>query len=250
MVKGTNKDYYLEICDDDLVLPSEIENKNRLKRKKRQKAKSKIKWSLIILIIVLIYLFYNTFISYFMNLLKSNPLSYSYFLYIQNQIGQKTLIGLLFISTLGSIFFLMLPSEAIFIYYLTSTNFPVPILIFIISFGSILGMIINYLLGFLLNERVLKLFFKEEKFNMYKEKVDEYGGYFLFFGNILPGPIEVVALFYGAFKFGFVKYLYLTFVGRVIKYILIFIAFYFFWDKIIAFYSNLVVIFPFLKNIL
>lgn len=99
-------------------------------------------------------------------------------------------------------------------------------------------MIFNYLFGRIVGKNLLWLLFKKRYWE-FKAKIDRFGGIVLFLGNILPGPIELLAVFYGGFKFSFFRYVYLVFMGRLIKFILLFIAFYFFWDQLVLYYSLL-----------
>ncbi len=237
-----DNDYYVEIEEDNkLVLPSEIEME-----KKRKKANSKsfinwkyVKWAAII--VIGLYLYFNFYVvkEWFFNVLKLNPSVYSFYLYFESQISRATILGLFVVSILGSLFFLALPSEALFIYYLGNTNYFFPVIILIMVAGNIVGLVFNYFFGRLLGERVLKWIFKEKKFWDYKDKIDRLGGIILFFGNIFPGPIEVLSIFYGGFKFNLRRYMFLCFMGRLIKYILLFIAFYFFWDTLVGYYEIL-----------
>ena len=244
------KNYYIELDLDDnddisyedkidnskikkkFLLPSEKHRQKREKLKKISPYIKTFKYSGIISFIVLIYLFYNPILLFLSSILQSNPTYYYYFLFVENQISNNTILGLSFASILGSIFFLVLPSEALFIYFLSSTNYNFLLIIFIIVFGNLIGMTFNYLFGRILGKRTLKFLFKEKKFYDYQEKVENVGGYFLFFGNIFPGPIEVLSVFYGGFRYSFLRYLTLVFFGRLIKFSIIFIAFHFFWTDV------------------
>lgn len=234
------KDYYLEISDESekLTLPSEIERKKRVIKKEAKKEFKQLKWITYILLFTVLYLAYEPLSNLFFTLIKANPTIYSYYLFLEYQISNVTLLGIFFVNILGTLFFLILPSEALFIYYLSNTNYFIAILILFSVAGNIVGMTINYLFGRLLGERVLKWWFKEKKFFEYKEKIDKYGGILLVLGNIIPGPIEILSVFFGGFKFKLSKYIYLVMIGRTIKYLLIFAAFMLFWDQILVYYTS------------
>ena len=239
--KVPKNEYYLEINENSnkIKLPSELIKEKKEKRKKYDKYIKTTKYFIYSLIGLSIYFFYKPVLLYLLNLLKSNPTTYSYFSIVESNISNKTIIGLFFTSILGSLFFLILPSEAIFIYYLSSTNYNFIIIIIMTILGSLVGLTFNYFFGLILGEKIIKLIFKKNFFK-YKEKVENLGGYFLFFGNIFPGPIEVLSIFYGSFKFQYKRFIYLSFIGRLIKYLLLFIAFYFFWDQITLIYNYLI----------
>ena len=240
------KNYYIEFEEnEDLILPSE-----ELKRKERKRARNagtrkKLKWPIIILVVVLIYMFYNTIILYFLELLKLSPTVYNAYLFIESEVQAQTLMGLFLISILGSLFFLVLPSEALFFYYLSETDHFAVFIISLVVGGSLIGLSFNYFFGRLVGERVIRALFKKN-FDKYKEKIDKLGGYVLLIGNIIPGPIEVLVVFYGGFKFHYGRFIFLCMIGRIIKYIILFVIFLFFWDSITAWYdsvlSNIVVL--------
>lgn len=204
--------------------------------KKTQGNKKSYKWLWIIAAVIIIYLFYTPMLKFFLGLLEANPTLYSYYLYVEAQITNETLKGLFFITILGTLFFLALPSEAVFIYFLSSTNHQIYLIILSALIGNIIGMSINYGFGRLVGQKPLKWLFKKN-FENYKEKVQKYGGWVLLIGNIIPGPIEVLAIFFGGFKFKYPVYVYLVLIGRLIKYLILLVAFIFFWESIIVYYE-------------
>ncbi len=237
--------YYKSIEEPSSIeLPSQKQNSKSPKKKKKS-----LKWGIILTIIVLLYIFYTPLVLYFESILEQNPTLYSYYLYIQGQISNLTLVGLFFFSILGSLFFLMLPSEATFLYYLSNTDHIYFFVVLFALLGNIVGMTINYLFGRLIGQKLLKFFFGVNEFYKYKEGIDKYGGYLLLIGNIIPGPIEFIAVFYGGFKFSLSRYIYLVTMGRLIKYLLLLIAFIFYWDSIIYLYNGFLEFFIQLFNI-
>ncbi len=234
------KDYYVEFDENQekITLPSEKVRRRKIRRNNPNSQSKKWKWIAIFGIILLVYLFYNSIILFFLSLLKANPTIYSYYLYMESEITNNTLKGLFFISIFGSIFFLVLPSEALFLYYLSSTNHFFLLILGITVLGNIFGMMFNYGFGRLIGERAIRFLFRKN-FDNYQQKIQKYGGIVLLFGNILPGPIEVLAVFYGGFKFPFGRYVYLVFVGRLVKFLLLMIIFTLFWDQILYYYTNI-----------
>ena len=237
-----SEDYYVEISEEgraedvNLQLPSEISAKKKEIRTKRAKSLKKYKWPVIVFFGIIAYLFYEPFVFWVLSLLKSNPTTYSYYLMVESNILNKTLLGLLFVSTLGSLFFLVLPSEAVFLYYLSSTDYWFVWIIGFSVLGSLVAFLFNYLFGFVLGERVVRFLFRKNFWN-YKEKIEKWGGIVLFFGAIFPGPLEVLSIFYGVFKFSLKRYLFLIAFGRFIKYVILFVAYYFFWDSIMYWWN-------------
>ena len=173
-----------------------------------------------------------------MEILKSNPTIYSYYLAIESEIANNTIFGVFYVAIFGSLFFLALPSEALFIYFLDSTAYPAFVILLLMVLGNVCGLIVNYFFGRLLGERVVSKIFSSN-FEKYQEKINSKGGIILLIGNIFPGPIEVLAVFFGSFKFPLGTYIYLVFMGRLIKYIILFVLFTFYWDSITFFYEDI-----------
>ena len=237
-----SKEYYVELNDENsskLKIPSDKEKIRKHKPRLTKKDKNKIKWWFIILGIVLIYLFYDLILSAILDLLKSNPTIYKYYLGIEYEISNNTLKGLFFVAIFGSVFFLALPSEALFIYFLDSTTYPSLFVIIIMLLGNATGLTFNYFFGRILGERVIERMFKKN-FEKYRERIDRYGGVVLFLGNIFPGPVEALTVFYGSFKFGYGRYIYLCLMGRIIKYTILFLLYVFYWDQLIIAYDDIV----------
>ncbi|MCA9486080.1 VTT domain-containing protein [Candidatus Woesearchaeota archaeon] len=230
------EDYYLEVEEgSNLRLPSNTKTSSR--QRSSDKKFSLLKWIFIVILLLFLYVNYNNVALFFLYLMTLHPTLYQNYLFIEHQIVSNTLLGMFFIATLGSLFFLLLPLEALFIYYLDSSLHASYVILGVVLAGSMLAMSFNYFFGRILGERVLRWMFKRN-FEKYEDKIDNYGGYVLFFGSILPGPIELLAVFFGGFKFPFSRYFYLVFMGRLIKFLLLFIAYSFFWDSIIFYYDG------------
>ena len=228
-------EYYLEIeSDEKPILYSDNQKPKRTRDTKKNK---KLRLYYIIAFIIIIYLFYEPILKSIMELIALNPTVYKLYLAIEYQIVNNTLTGLFYISILGSLFCLAIPSEAIFIYYLSSTTHNWLFILSIIVIGNTLGLIFNYSFGRILGEKIIQVLFKKN-FEKYKERIDKYGGFVLFFGNIFPGPIELLTVFYGGFKFKFSTYIYLSFMGRLIKYVILIGLYIFFWEQLTLLYGD------------
>lgn len=252
----SNKNYSYSDIKRKLNNSKKKSNSSKLNKKQKVKRHAKVqmpkntKIYIIILLIVILYFTYNNIILFFLNLLNSNPQLYAMYLYMESQIQNNTFPGLFFMSFLGSLFFLSLPAEILYIYYLSNVDKSFLILLTIMVIGNTVGFVFNYLCGFIVGERILSMIFKKSYFK-YKNFIDKYGGYFLFFGNILPGPVELLSIFYGGFRYSFKNYIYLCFMGRLVKFIIITIAYFMFWDQLLTYYElviqNLMVLKDFYK---
>src|SRR5690606_18472998 len=126
-------DYYIEIFDDEDEITIERKEKTKISKNKKQlfskKEKKRIKFWIIILLLSLIFVFYESIIIYIQELFKTNPTVYKIYLGIESEILGTSLLGLFYVSMLGSLFFLAFPGEAIFIFFLSQTNYFFPIII-------------------------------------------------------------------------------------------------------------------------
>ncbi len=178
-------------------------------------------FAIIISVLYLLCLLLFPFIkSYFFEFLKSHRTLnaiYGHFVY---QIANWTGLGLAYLSFAGSVFFLPIPVEVPIIQYVNH-HYNLFLLIFFSTIGSSLGLLFDYLLGLIAGKKILKYFFKDD-YDKMKKWVDNYGGFFLFFGAILPLPIEPVCLIFGAVKYNLKKFMMLTGIGRIIKVIIIY----------------------------
>ena len=104
------------------------------------------------------------------------------------------------------------------------------------TLGNLFGLVINYFIGRTLGQNLVEKMFKKNH-SKYEKRIEKYGGYVLFFGNIIPGPIELLTVFYGSFKYDFSRYIKICFFARLIKYIILFTIFLFYWDSITLFYG-------------
>ncbi len=241
---------YVEFDEDDRIVFNEetepVKRRRPIRKKRPAQMKKKHKFLLILIVILILYFSYDYIMMYLQSLLQQNPTIYKYYLYLENEIKNNTLKGVFFVAILGSLFFLVLPSEAIFVYYLTSTSYNPLFIILLMVTGNVLGLVFNYIFGWLVGEKILKIMFRKN-FENYKNKVNNYGGYVLLFGNILPGPVEVLVVFFGGFKYKFKSFLVLSAYGRLIKYGIIFAMFLFFGDTILYYYNDFTAYFSNLK---
>lgn len=173
----------------------------------------------ILIIILLLLFFYQPILNTFMEFLYKHPTSASWFASIQIEWLTRSLKGLFLMGFFGSLFFISLPTELVFIQYLDTSNH-ILIIILVIVLANVLAMTLNYIIGFILGRTLLKMWLRD-KFDSYQETVSYWGGSILLIGNIIPSPIELVALIYGASKYPLKKYIYLVGIGRSIRYLIL-----------------------------
>ncbi|MBI2137993.1 VTT domain-containing protein [Candidatus Woesearchaeota archaeon] len=167
------------------------------------------------LILFLWLLYYNR--HFFINWMKQHPLLYSLYQHISLQVTERTLLGLFYAAFFGSLFFITLPIEVIFLYYTLLAYDPLALVAVSLA-GVVLGMLTNYAIGWLMGERVLtillgKFYHKLKRIN------DRFGTFFVFFGNLIPSPIEPFSVLLGGTRYPLRKFLVYTSAGRLIKFL-------------------------------
>lgn len=131
-----------------------------------------------------------------------------------------SLESFLVINFLGYLFFLIMPVEALFLYYLTG-GYNVMTLIFAATLTGLFGQIVDYLVGKLVNEKYAKEIVGKNKYKKIKNVIHKYGKpiMFVFSLSILSSPI--VAFIAGVVKCDWKQIFLYSFLGLLTKYMLI-----------------------------
>lgn len=124
------------------------------------------------------------------------------------------------INFLGYLFFLMMPIEGLFIYYLT-LDFHWYTLTILALITSILAQIVNYYIGSAISKKYLVYLFGRKKYEKRKEFLQKNGNWiiFLFSLSVLSSPI--IVLFAGFVRCKLKDVLIFSFLGLIIKYLAI-----------------------------
>ncbi len=199
-----------------------------------------------VLVFVLVYSFYGSFQFYLLSLLKLNPIVWAAYLAVSKEVSSKTLLGLFYSSLFGALFFISIPVEIIFIYYL-SLHFNVWQLVAVVAIGNLLGMVFNYFFGFVFGQGFLRLVLRS-KFHEWQSHVEKWGSLLLFLGNVFPSPVEILALFLGSYRYSFFKFLVLTLIAKIIKYFLLYSLFVYFYADLVSYWHSFSLFFTGLYN--
>ena len=184
---------------------------------------------------------------YLLRLLQQNPEMYETYRFVESQLGKNSLLWLFMISFIGSLFFVTIPTDFFYFYYLLAgaNIFSTTIVYFL---GVTLGRIVDYWIGYIFSGFVIKHVIKknEEEFN---RKFGLWGSNILFFGNLIPFfPLEFFAAFVGTLKLNFWKFLLYNCLGKIVKLLLLVILIKYFMLYNIGFLNfNF---FDFVKNML
>lgn len=194
-----------------------------IKSKKRKKF---LKWTLITLALVALYFSFSWLLQQTIHLLQLNSTTWALYNRVSDEIASRSLTGLFYASAFGAVFFITLPVELIFIYYL-GLNYPATYVIAITLLGNLLGMSFNYIFGLAVGTKFLKWLLKGT-YHSFHRKIMRAGDFLVLVGNIIPFPIEPFVLFLGAVRYGFFRMVFLTVIGKLIKFILLWLAYVYF----------------------
>jgi membrane protein YqaA with SNARE-associated domain len=101
---------------------------------------------------------------------------------------------------------------------------------FLAALMSTIGAIFGYILGFYLEEKILKSFVDISEFNPIYEK---YGALIILIGAVTPLPFKLVTVASGVFKINFIFLIIYSFIGRYIRYQIITLLTYYYGSKMI-----------------
>lgn len=198
--------------DPGPVIPPE-----KLHRRKRFKLGFMDKIFVLIAVISLLYLLYLTYQDQLIALLQKNAFVWAVVSHITAQIAGRTFLGFLYATFFGSLFFITLPLELLFLYYYSLDTFS-PLLLVGIAVGAItLGLSLDYFFGRLLGERALRFFIRDD-YDRFHKLLEKWGALIIFVGSLVVFPIQIVAVVIGAGEFSFKKFFFAALLGTLLKY--------------------------------
>lgn len=210
--------------------PAPSGGKKRKKPKKvltpAEKRKRYLTWAFWLLVIVALYFGWQWLRDQALILLQMNSHVWATYKAVESEIAARSLLGLFYASFFGALFFITLPVEIIFLYYLGLNYYVVQVLV-ITLLGNLLGIAFNYFIGWIIGPKSLKWFLKK-KYAGFHRKLEKAGGFIVIVGNIIPFPIELFTVFLGAARYGFVRLMIYTAFGKLVKFGLLWLGYKYF----------------------
>lgn len=216
------------------IITKKNKNEKDVFEEKEKKKKFNLKKILILLLIFIVALYYfdNTL---FLKLINSNYLTSSTYNFINENIINQTYIGAFISFAIGQIFFIYVPLELTFMFFLE--NLEPLILIIITTIASYIGFSINYFLGKLLRKKISN----NEKYNKFSSFINKFGGPLLFVAIFTPLPSQLLTFICGGTGYSYKKMIIYTTIATIIKFILLYLYGY----TIINYLSNIIASFSF-----
>ena len=165
-----------------------------------------------------IVVFASLLISFFV--LRNSDISWVVFLrdvvgHITHHISGSSLLGVLYTSMIGGLFFIFMPLEVFFGRFLASGQ-PFLAVLLIYLFGLTIAFTANYYIGMKLSA-VSKKIITPKKFYKVKGKINKYGGITIFVFNAAPLPAQILAAILGVFKYNKTRFYVYFLSGQAVK---------------------------------
>ncbi|MFC1728624.1 hypothetical protein ACFLZ7_04125 [Nanoarchaeota archaeon] len=128
-----------------------------------------------------------------------------------------SLVHFSFVHFSGYLFFLLMPVEALFAYFLTlGTN--ALILIPIAVGTALLAQYVDYVIGLLFSGLIIGKFISEKRFKRYNKIIHNWGGPSILIFNLLPLSSPILLLVAGIVRYNMKKAFTYSLIGLTIKY--------------------------------
>ena len=128
-----------------------------------------------------------------------------------------TLFSFGFINFAGYLFFLLMPVEALFPYYIVIGNNPI-IAVIVAVVTALLAQAIDYAFGRAFSHKIIDGIISQKRYDKYNKVIDKWGGPAILFFNLFPLASSVLLLVAGIVRFNWRKALLYSAIGLTIKY--------------------------------
>ncbi len=138
---------------------------------------------------------------------------------------EQSVISFAIVNFCGYLFFfLLMPMELAFIFYLR-TGYD-PIVLNIVAIGTAFAaQVIDYLIGFFLSSGFVDRLIGRKRYEKAEDEIRKYGNWALFLSNLLPLPSPVISLAAGMLKYRVKDALFFSFLGMGLRYLLLTLIF-------------------------
>jgi len=187
-------------------------------------------------VLLVVYFFWTPIKFQLVRILQLSPGVWKVYLALSHEITAQTLLGLFLTAFFGALFFVSIPVELVFLFYLSLDFQPWEVVIYVVL-GNVLGMMFNYGVGFVLGPKTLEKWLKG-KYHVWQKRMDRWGGFVLIGGNIIPFPIELFTVFIGGVRYSFTRFLLYTFIGKIIKFALLYFGYVYFSEELTWFWDD------------
>jgi membrane protein YqaA with SNARE-associated domain len=141
------------------------------------------------------------------------------------QTGEKSVLSFAIVNFTGYLFFfLFMPVELAFIFYLRSGYDPI-ILNLVAITTAFASESIDYLIGYFFSTRIIDQMIGRKRYERAEEEIRKYGNWAILVSNVLPLSSPVISLAAGMLKYRVREAVFFSFVGIVLRYLLLTLLF-------------------------
>ena len=139
--------------------------------------------------------------------------------------NKESLLSFAIVNFAGYLFFfLLMPMELAFIYYLRSSYDPIMLNLVAIA-TSFAAQVIDYLIGYFFSSGIIDRLIGRKRYEKAEDEIRKYGNWTLFLSNLLPLSSPVISLAAGMLKYRVKEALFFSLAGMVLRYLLLTLIF-------------------------
>jgi membrane protein DedA with SNARE-associated domain len=139
--------------------------------------------------------------------------------------ASEGMLSFAIVNFTGYLFFLFMPVELAFIYYISEGVNPLILSAVAIS-TALLSQAIDYLIGYSFSARIVNRLIGQARYSKAETKIRQYGNIIILIFNAMPLSSPVISLSAGMIKYRIKDALLYTIAGLIIKYLLLSLFFY------------------------
>jgi membrane protein DedA with SNARE-associated domain len=128
------------------------------------------------------------------------------------------LLSFAIVNASGYLFFLFMPVEIAFIYYLNGTISIIALNAVAIG-TALFSQSIDYTIGYLMSNKIIDKFIGRHRYEKAEDKIIKYGNLTIFVFNALPLSSPVITLAAGMLRYRIRDAVIFTFAGLIVKYV-------------------------------
>lgn len=144
---------------------------------------------------------------------------------IYNGSAEKGLMSFAIVNLAGYLFFLFMPVELAFIYYV-SEGANLMTLNAIAIGTAMMSQSIDYLIGYSFSTKIINRLIGQSRYLKAESRIRKFGNIVIILFNVLPLSSPVISLSAGMLKYRLKEALLYTFAGLLLKYLLLSLIFY------------------------
>lgn len=139
--------------------------------------------------------------------------------------NRESLVSFGIINFTGYLFFfLFMPMELAFIYYLRS-GYDIVMLNLVAISTAFAAQVVDYLIGYFFSTKIIDKLIGRKRYEKAETEIRRYGNWTLLFSNILPLSSPIISLAAGMLKYRVKEALFYSLTGMILRYILLTLIF-------------------------